>query len=229
MIIENHSLRNKFFVFRNREHAGEELARFLEEKLEVKEDLVVLAVPRGGIPVGCVIAKRLKAPLGLVIVRKIPIPWDTEAGFGALSPDGDVFIDERLKFALNIDDETIKVLVKEVLQEIKRREKVFSQVVGKVKIEEKNIILVDDGIAAGFTMFAAVNYVKKRNPKRIYIAVPTGCIDALKRLEPLVDAIFCLNIRSPIPYFAVADAYKEWRDLTDEDVLFYLRKYGYIT
>lgn len=227
MIFEKKELRNKMFVFRDREHAGEELAKFLEEKLPIKKDLLVLAVPRGGVPVGCVVAKRLKAMFDLIIVRKIPIPWNTEAGFGSITPDADVVIDYRLMEYLGIDEKTLNELIKHVLEEIKRRNKVLRRGKGEPPITGKNVVIVDDGIAGGYTMTAAIKYVKKRNPKRIFVATPTGCLDSLLKIEKLVDSIFCLNVRIPIPYFAVADAYENWFDLTDEDVIRYLKKYGF--
>jgi len=221
-------LRGLLKIFRDREDAGETLARFLQEKLSVRNKLVVLAIPRGGVPIGCVLSKMLNAEFDLVVVRKIPIPWDPEAGFGAVTPDGEIYVDKKVISYLGLSNKMIKELVESVLEEIKRREKVFLGDRPRVALGGKNIILVDDGLATGYTMLAAVNYAKKEKPNRIFIAVPTASKHALDLLSRHVDAIYCLNVRSGVPYFAVADAYVNWRDLTDDDVLQFLKKYGYL-
>ncbi len=226
MIIENSTLRDRISIFRDREHAGYILSNFLKEKLDEKKDLVVLAIPRGGIPIGCIVAKELKAEFDLVIVRKIPIPWNPEAGFGAVTPDGNFLLDENIVKYLGLKPNEIEKLVKKVLDEIKRREQMFLGDRRKVDVTNKNIILVDDGLATGFTMLAAVKFLGNK-PRKIMIAVPTASHRAISLLSKHVHAIYCLNIRSEVPYFAVADAYVHWRDLTDSDVIEYLKKYNY--
>jgi len=229
-VIDEPTYRERFYVFEDREHAGKLLAEFLSRNLkkEEKENSIVLAIPRGGVPVGCIIANILRVPMDLVIVRKIPIPWDREAGFGAVTLAGDVIIEENILDYLGIDKNTLKELIAEVLSEIKRREKIFRQDKGEIEVHRKNVILVDDGLATGLTMMAAIKYVGRKNPSKIFIATPTASRGALERLKNHVDVIYCLNIRSEIPYFAVADAYKKWYDLTDKDVLEYLQKYGFL-
>lgn len=227
-IIDMPEMRNKMHVFKDREDAGKILARFLGEKLDNKENLVVLAIPRGGIPIGCIVAQELNAEFDLVIVRKIPIPGDPEAGFGAITPDGKIFFDKRIVQYIGLNRKLIDELAKEVLKEIKRREEVLLKGKERVDLRDKNVILVDDGLATGYTMLAAIEYVKKRNPKKIFVATPTASEGAIFRLSRRVDTIFCLNIRTEIPYFAVADAYIYWKDLTDNDVITILKKYGYV-
>ena len=227
-IIDDPDLRERVRVFKDREEAGKKLAEFLKNKLKERENLVVLAIPRGGVPIGCIVARELGAELDLVIVKKIPVPWDPEAGFGAITPDGDIFVDDRIIAYLGLDKKTIRQLADEVLSEIRRREKAFLGDRSRVSLEHKSVVLVDDGLATGYTMLAAVKYAKKRNPKNIFIATPTASGGALSRLAKHVDTIFCLNVRAGIPYFAVADAYVYWTDLTDEDVIEYLRKFGYV-
>jgi len=226
-VIEDLTFRNKFHVFKDREHAGRLLSRFLKERLREKENLVVLAIPRGGVPIGCILAKELQAEFDLIVVRKIPVPWNPEAGFGAITPNGEIFLDENVVKYLGLEAEEIKNLSKKVLEEIKRRERMFLGNREKVDVTNKNVILVDDGLATGFTMLAAVKFLKDK-PKKIMVAIPTASRGAISLLSKHVHAIYCLSIRSEIPYFAVADAYVNWRDLTDDDIIQYLKKYHYI-
>jgi len=226
-VIEDLTLRNKFHVFKDREHAGRLLSKFLKERLNEKENLVVLAIPRGGVPIGCILAKQLQAEFDLIVVRKIPVPWNPEAGFGAITPNGEILLDEKVAKYLRLETEEIESLTQKVLEEIKRREQKFLGSRKRVDVTNKNAILVDDGLATGFTMLAAVKFLKDK-PRNIMIAVPTASRGAISLLSKHVHAIYCLNIRSEIPYFAVADAYVNWRDLTDGDVIQYLKKYHYI-
>ena len=226
-LYEDRSLREKFRVFRDREHAGELLANFLEENLETRDNLLTLGIPRGGIPVACVVARKLGTDLDLVIVRKIPIHWDPEAGFGAVTPDGEVLFNRDYVEYLGLRDDEVQVLVNDVLREIRRREKIFRGDKEEISIEGKNVTIIDDGIATGYTMYAAIKYVKRMGANKVFVATPTASKGAIKFLLPNVDALYCLNIRSEIPFFAVADAYENWRDLTDEDVIYFLKKYGF--
>ncbi len=226
-VIEDLTLRNKFHVFKDREHAGRLLSKFLKERLNEKENLVVLAIPRGGVPISCILAKQLQAEFDLIVVRKIPVPWNPEAGFGAITPNGEIFLDEKVAKYLGLETEEIESLAQKVLEETKRREQKFLGSRKRVDVTNKNVILVDDGLATGFTMLAAVKFLKDK-PRNIMIAVPTASRGAISLLSKHVHGIYCLNIRSEIPYFAVADAYVNWRDLTDDDVIQYLKKYHYI-
>ncbi|MEX2690445.1 MAG: phosphoribosyltransferase [Candidatus Njordarchaeum guaymaensis] len=225
VIKEDLSLRNKFEIFKDRSDAGQKLAVFLKRYLSNERNLVILAIPRGGIPVGCIVARELNVDFDIVVVRKIPIPWDPEAGFGAVTPDGETLMDENLaRGYLGLDTATIRNLVSGVLREIKRREVLYRGSNKPINLKDKKIIIIDDGLATGYTMFAAINYVRKQMPKEIMVAVPTASERSIYFIDKHVNMVFCLNIRSGIPYFAVADAYVNWRDLTDNDVLNFLRK-----
>ena len=222
-VIEDLTLRNKLHIFKDRKHAGYALSKFLEEKLKEKENLIVLAIPRGGVPIGYILAKELRAEFDLIVVRKIPVPWNPEAGFGAITPDGEIFLDDEVVVKyLGLKTEEVKNLAKKVLEGIKRREKLFLGNRERVDVTNKNVVLVDDGLATGFTMLAAVKFLKDK-PRKIMVAVPTASRRAVLLLTKHVHAIYCLNIRSELPYFAVADAYVNWRDLTDDDVIQYLK------
>lgn len=215
-LIEEYALRNKFYVFKDRYHAGELLAEKLREYGVA--DAYVLAIPAGGVPVGYVISKRLGFPFDVIVVRKIHIPWNQEAGFGAITFDGIIIFNERLLRALGLTREEIDHRIKVEKEAIERRLKLLRGDKPFPDITGKTTILVDDGIASGYTMLSAVKSVVRRKPKRIVVAVPTGSESAIRLLEPWVDDMVCLNVRTG-PVFAVADAYENWYDLTDEDVV----------
>ena len=218
-IIEDRSLRNKTSVFKNRSHAGELLAERLEDYRE--KDACVLAIPSGGVPVGATISKRLNLPLDPIVVRKIHMPWNREAGFGAVTWDGIVLLNEDLVKHLRLNKKEIDDCIVEEREEIEERMKLF----GCEKFPEivgKRVIIVDDGLASGFTTLAAVYSVRRKNPKELVVAVPTSSLMAIEKIENFVDKIICLNIRKG-PIFAVADAYEQWYDLEDEEVLKFLR------
>ncbi|MHC1628340.1 MAG: phosphoribosyltransferase [Candidatus Nezhaarchaeales archaeon] len=225
-IIYDEELLGKLHVFKDRLHAGRELGTACREVL--KEVDYVLAVPMGGIPVGVMVSKEFNAKFDIVICRKLLIPWNREAGFGAVDPDGRYFVDEAFARSIGLSDHDIKEAIEEQLNEIKRRNEVLRGGRGYPSYDGLRVTIVDDGVAAGYTMTAAMNFVKSRGAKEVVIAVPTGCLESLLRLSDKADLIICLNVRSG-PWFAVADAYVEWKDLEYGDVLDILRKAGYIS
>jgi len=216
-IIEDPAYRERMFVFRDRLHAG----RLLSEKLRGYADkgkVILLALPAGGVPVGYAVAKKLGIPMDVMVIRKIQIPWNTEAGFGALTWDGETVLNESLVEQLGLTREEIEELISKTGRIIQERLSKFRGDKPMPDLKDKVVILVDDGLASGFTMLAAARFAKKGMPEKIIVAVPTGSTGAIKLLAPEVDEIVCLNIRSGTA-FAVADAYKNWYDLTDEEVI----------
>lgn len=220
-IIEEKVLRNKNYVFRDRVHAGELLARKLEPYAEPSS--MVLAIPSGGVPVGKVISKELGLPFDIIIVRKLPIPYNTEAGFGSVSWDGEIMLNERLVKQLQLGSEEVNRVIDDVKNELERRMERFRGKRPFPELKGITVIIVDDGLASGYTMLAAINSIKKRSPARIMVAVPTASKNALDLVSPYVDETFCLNFRETT-VFAVADAYQEWHDLTEQEVLDLLKK-----
>jgi len=218
-VVEDPSLRSRTHVFRDRCEAGNLLAAKLKQK--TLEDSIVLAIPAGGIPVGYCISKQLKIPLDIVVVRKVPVPWNPEAGFGAVALDGTLVLNRRLVDELGLDQKTIQTLATARLREIKERLERFRGKRDPPNLCQRNLILVDDGLASGFTMLVAVRSVRKQNPRSVIVAVPTGHYEALGLVSPEADEIFCLNIRYG-PFFAVADAYVDWHDVSDEEAKRYL-------
>jgi putative phosphoribosyl transferase len=215
-IIEDPILRNRTGVYQDREEAGSYLAAFLEEYRG--KEATVLAIPAGGVPVGMAVSSRLGLPLDLLIARKIPIPGNTEAGFGALSLEGEMVLNPALVRMLGLSADEIEELAQPVRDELQRRNILFRKGRPGPAIRGKEAILVDDGLASGYTMIAALRNVRRREPKKIVVAVPTASASTVKLLSPEVEVIVCPNIRSGYS-FAVADAYRSWRDLTEAEVV----------
>lgn len=221
-LIEESAYRDRELLFKDRLHAGELLA----EKLRLHAangDLQVLAIPAGGIPVGHILAEKLATPLDVVVVRKIQIPGNTEAGFGAVTWDGRPILNEPLVEQLALGAEVLEQCISRTRQMVYERNQRFRGDRPFPDLSGRTVILVDDGLASGFTMLAAAQSIKARQPRKIVIAVPTGSAHAIALLEPNADKLVCLNVRTR-PIFAVADAYENWYDLSDNEAIEYLRR-----
>lgn len=205
-------------LFKNRLDAGKQLAKKLKQ---YKGKCIILTIPRGGVAIGYSLAKELKVPLGIIVARKLPIPWDPEAGFGAIVNDS-VVLNEALVAQLGLSEDEINSVIEQVKREIKRRHSVYDKKF-ELPIRDKIIIVVDDGLASGFTMLAALKHIKKKKPKKLMVAVPVVSFVAIKEIEKELgkDKIIALKI-SHEPIFAVADSYKEFPDLSDEEVIKFL-------
>jgi putative phosphoribosyl transferase len=215
-LIEDAFLRNKLYVFKDRKDAGTLLAQQL---LGYKDtDGIVFAIPSGGVPVAAEIAKALTLPLDLIIVRKVQIPHNPEAGFGAVSPDHKVVLNENLLRKLNLSEKEVEQQIQITREIIKMRNELFRKGVPFPSIEGRVAIIVDDGLASGYTMLSAIDYVKRHEPQKIVVAVPTGSKRTSEIILPEVDELVCLNVRSGYT-FAVANAYENWYDLADDEVI----------
>lgn len=220
-IIDAPRYRDRRFIFKDRLHAGELLATSLPS-LDA-EKLQLLAIPSGGVPVCYAMAKKLHIPLDVIVVRKIQIPWNTEAGFGALAWDGTLVLNEELISMLRLSAQVVQQCISLTEDVIRERVKKFRGDKPMPELKDKQVVLVDDGLASGFTMLVAVRSVRKRSPDKVIVAVPTGSEGAVELIAPNVDELVCLNIRGG-PVFAVADAYQDWYDLSDEEVMRYLKE-----
>ena len=220
-IVDEPIFRNRIHVFDDRLHAGELLVKKLEE-YEGKKDAYVLAIPAGGVQVAFIVAKRLRIPLDLAITRKLHVPWNKEVGFGAVSWDGTIFLNEPLIASLGLTRDDIDLCVVEEKEVIRRRMKKFRGDKPFPNLKDKTAIIVDDGLASGFSMLTTLKTIGRMDAKEKIVAVPTAPISTIDLIRPYADKVFCLNVRSG-PVFAVADAYKEWYDLEDEDVMDILR------
>jgi predicted phosphoribosyltransferase len=216
-IIDDPRLRERRFVFSDRHDAGRQLGTFIKT-LPVIRDPLVLAIPAGGVPIGREIAVALGAPLSLAIVRKIRIPGSTESGFGAVTWDGQVLINERLRAALGLSAHEVDLAIAETRKNVNERVARFTGGRAVPAPAGKTVILTDDGLASGFTMLAAAKSIRIYKPARIMVAVPTASASSAELVSQHVDQLVCLNIRSS-RMFAVADAYEQWYDLDDREVL----------
>jgi putative phosphoribosyl transferase len=216
-IIDEPALRNKVRVFDDRFHAGELLANKLEN-YRGRDDAYILAIPAGGVQVAFVVARRLGIPLDVAVTRKLHVPWDIEVGFGALSWNGDLFINELLVSQLGLTREEVDRCISIEKEAVRKRLEKFRGERPFPDLKGKAIIVVDDGLASGFSMLATLAATKRRQAKERIVAVPTGSYSAAKLVGSHADMVICLNLRSG-PFYAVADAYKLWYDLGDEDVL----------
>lgn len=224
-IIEDPSLRNRCGVFQDRHEAGELLAIALESFRG--KDAIVLAIPSGGVPIGLAIATHLDLPFDLFIVRKLPIPGNPEAGFGAISLEGDVVLNHAVVRMLGLSDTEIEEQADSVRVELRARERIFRGKRPPLDLRGRTVILTDDGLASGYTMMAAVRMVRRHKPHEIVLAVPTASLSTIDLLAREVDRIICLNVRTG-SYFAVAEAYRNWHDLSREEVVDLLRGHKFI-
>jgi predicted phosphoribosyltransferase len=220
-IISDTKMRNKVKVYKNRRHAGTVLSKHLEEFRD--SNAIVLAVPACGVPVAHEISYNLNLPMDLVITRKLHIPWNPEAGFGAVTWSGEVMINQSLLQELRLSDDQILHIIEEEKEAIERRMKLFRGDTPLPVLDGRQVILVDDGLASGFTMMATAKVLLKKELRQLIVAIPTGSPDAISRVQPYTDIIICPNIRHSY-FFAVASAYEHWYDLSDEDVLELLEK-----
>lgn len=198
-------LRNRGRVFRDRAHAGSILAGMLEALRGT--DTLILAVPAGGVPVAAEVATRLGLPLDLAVVSKITLPWDTETGYGAVAFDGTVRLNQPLIAALGLRSEAVEDGIARTRDKVKRRVRQLRGDRQLPELKQRSVVLVDDGLASGFTLFTAVQAIRRLAAEKIIVAVPTGYGSAVTRIGAEVDALYCPNIREGIS-FAVADAYE---------------------
>ena len=204
--------------FRDRTDAGIRLANALAKYQG--EDLIIYALPRGGVPLGVEIAKRLNAPLDLLITKKIGHPRNPEYAIGAITEDGDpVCNQEEVEWVDRqwFEEETARMRV-----EInRRREKYFGEI-AQHPIEGKTVIIVDDGIATGYTMFASINEIKKRKPGKIVVAIPVTPEDIANKLRAIVDDLVSVQI-DPFYLGAVGAYYDDFSQVEDEEVIALLK------
>jgi putative phosphoribosyl transferase len=225
-VIEDRRMHNKEGVYRDRDDAGEYLAGALEQFRGT--NAFVLAIPSGGVPVGLVVSSRLGLPFDLLIIRKIPVPGNTESGFGAVSLEGDMVLNDSMVRMLRLSPSEIEELAEPVHEELRARNRIFREDRPWPDVRGRTVIIVDDGLASGYTMITAARIVQRRGPSQIVAAVPTASASTIELLAPDVDLIVCPNVRTGYS-FAVADAYQNWYDLDREEVLNLLKSHGYIS
>jgi putative phosphoribosyl transferase len=182
----------------------------------------VLALPRGGVPVAAEVAARLNAPLGVILVRKIGVPGRSELAMGALAMVGgeiSEFRNDEIIGGLRISSQAFDAARDRERLELERRASIFP--LADLDIDEATVILVDDGLATGSTMLAAVAAVRSHAPAAVVVAVPVGARQAVQMLRSVADLVVCLS--TPEPFLAVGGAYEDFRQLSDEEVLAILK------
>ena len=215
-------LRDRMEVFRDRIHAGQVLAEMLE--VIDQKSSIVLGIPAGCVPVAAESAKKLGLPFDVAVVSKITLPWNTEAGYGAVAFDGTHRLNEEMLPHLGLTEKEIQTGIE------KTKAKVFERVASLrgekplAELSQKNIIVIDDGLASGFTMLVAVETLSKADAEHIIVAVPTGHSGTVEKIATKVEALYCPNIRGGWR-FAVADAYEKWSDVKDEEVSAIMKKF----
>ncbi len=209
-------------VFENRFDAGSRLAEKLSEYK--KQSVIVLAIPNGGMPVALQVALALDAELDLVVSRKIPLPLRPEGGFGAVADDGTVILNQEVLKGASLSEQQINYQVGKVRSEIQQRSLLYRGSRPLSVASDKVVIIVDDGLASGYTMMAAVESVRRRRPKEIVAAIPAASAMAVKRVEKVADRVVTCTT-SFAPRFYVSDYYRYWHVLSDEEGLKCLKEW----
>jgi putative phosphoribosyl transferase len=201
--------------FENRVEAGSRLARRLSAYAK-RTDVIVLGIPRGGVPVAFEVAAALGAPLDVFVSRKLGVPGQEELAFGAVASGGVRVLDHELIDAVGISNADVERITANVRKEVERREKVYRGSRQPLVIEGKTAILVDDGIATGSSMRAAIEALRQMNPARLVVAVPVAPFSTCRRLRSEVDEFVCLN--TPESFFAIGQFYEDFSQVSDEEV-----------
>ncbi|HET6491116.1 MAG TPA: phosphoribosyltransferase family protein [Syntrophales bacterium] len=222
-VIELPALRDRAPVFRNREHAGEIMAGMLTRYEGAQA--ILFAVPSGGVPVAAVMAERLRVRLEVAVVSKITLPWNTESGYGAVAFDGSVLLNRGMLSRIGLSEEQIGQGQRETLEKVERRLRKFRGDRPLPDLDATTAILVDDGLASGFTMLAAIGALRAIGGRDVVVAVPTASATAVDLVAPAVETLYCANFRGGAS-FAVASAYHAWEDVEEQDAVALFRRYS---
>lgn len=206
--------------FRDRAEAGAHLAQALRAYAD-RDDVVVLALPRGGAPVAAEIARALNAPLDVFVVRKLGVPTHEELAMGAIASGGAVVLNRDVIRELGLEPELIARVAEDEALEIARREHEYREDRPMLDVSGRTVILVDDGLATGATMHAAVVAMEQLDPARVVVAVPVGSADTCEQMRHLADEVVC--VRTPEPFRAVGLWYEEFPQVSDAEVRRLLR------
>ncbi len=211
-------------VYKDRTQAGRILSKLLVDYKE--KNCTVLALPNGGIPVGLEIAKELNIDFDLLFVSKITPRFNSEVGYGSVSESGVINLNKDLISMFQIKDIEVEEDIEKTKRKIEQRIKNY-KLKKRINIKDNIVILVDDGIASGYTMINAVDTVKKREAKEVIIAVPTAPLSSYNRIINHADKIICPDVKD-VYSFAVADAYENWYDISLDRAIKFLKDYGYV-
>lgn len=210
-------------LYENRKEAGESLGKEIKSLELPLVNPIVFGIPRGGIPIGHGVAKHLECPLDTIVLRKLPIPRNPEAGFGAVTLDKTAVLNEMLLSRLHLSDEAIDHIIDDVYAEVLRRNEMYRRGRPFPNLEKRSVILTDDGLASGYTMLAALKYSRKHDAGEVIVASPVAHRTSYEMLAKKSDRILVSHV-SDLPYFAVASFYESFPDLKDEVVMHYLEQ-----
>jgi putative phosphoribosyl transferase len=202
-------------IFRNRIDAGRRMAEKLEHYVG-RPDVIVLALPRGGVPVGYEVARALGAPLDVFLVRKLGVPGREELAMGAIASGGVRVLNEDVVSELGIPQHWVDIVAARELEELRRREAAYRDGRLAPDVRGKTVILVDDGLATGASMRAAVAALRKLGPAKIVVAVPVGASQTCDEFRDVADEVVCAE--TPDPFYAVGSWYADFDQTTDEEV-----------
>ena len=202
-------------IYRNRSEAGKYLAAQLTSYAD-RDDVLVLALPRGGVPVAFEVAKELRAPLDIFLVRKLGLPGHEELAMGAIATGGVRVLNDDVVDYLEISDEVIDLIAAKELKELERRERAYRGNRPEPEVRGKTVILVDDGLATGSTMRAAASALRQQDPARIVVAVPVSAPETCDEYKMGVDEIICAA--TPRRFYGVGRWYHDFSQTTDEEV-----------
>lgn len=208
-------------MFEDRKDAGEKLASRLQ-KYKNNRNTIVIGLPRGGVVVAFEVSQNLHLPLDIVAPRKISMPGNPEAAIGAVTPDGNKVLDLEFISALEIKQDYLDNEISKEIEEAKRRIQVYRENKKPLDLNKKTVIVVDDGVATGSTMKAAVKSIRSQNSKKIVLAIPVAPNNFLKTIASEVDEIICLEM--PESFIAVGQAYKNFTQTSDDEVMRLMRE-----
>jgi putative phosphoribosyl transferase len=218
-----HMASNDREPFADRREAGRVLAAALRTYAG-RHDTVVLALPRGGVPVAFEVAEGLTAPLDVFLVRKLGTPGHPELAMGAIASGGIRVINSDVVRALGIRTDEIDAVARQEQRELERRQRAYLDGRDPAPVEGRVVILVDDGLATGSTMRAAVQAIRERRPSRIVVAVPVGAADTCREMAALADEVFCARV--PEPFAAVGQWYLDFNQTSDDEVMELIRDHA---
>ncbi|MGW8313348.1 MAG: phosphoribosyltransferase [Desulfuromonadales bacterium] len=220
-IKEFSGLRDRSGVFADRYDAGAKLAQLVGE--EPLRSPLVLAIPAGGVPVAVVLAESLNCPLDVAVVSKITLPWNSEVGYGAVAFDGSYCLNHDLIESIGLSEDQVSHGIETTRAKVLRRTAMLHGERSRPDLSAHDLILVDDGLASGFTMLVAVAALYRAGARSIRVAVPTGQAESVARIAEQVIMVYCANLRTGYP-FAVASAYRSWTDVCEAEALLILMR-----
>ncbi len=209
-------------IFENRYDAGRKLAERLFEYVD--KSVIVLGIPNGGVAVALSVALSLGADLDLVISRKVPLPLSPEGGFGSVTDDGTMILNEEVVKQAGLSQQQINYQVGRVRSDIRNRSLLYHGERPPLSITGRTVIIVDDGLASGYTMRAAVESLRHRKPEKIITAVPVGPEHVVEEIRKVADRVVTCTVGTE-PTFYVSDYYRYWHDITDGEVLHCLKEW----